>query len=578
MKTFLFILSLSLSLSTTHSQTWTRQNPFPKLSQLYDVNFDGDIGLAVGSEGVIFTTTDGGLTWISRTAPPSATDITTAFVIPGTNGQTMLCGGNYLFISKDGGVTWSVTNNDLRNLFKIDQLPDGQWLAMGSEYGARSNNEGGFWDPFNYKGGNVTAGDFTTPKNGWIQFGGFGDNQVWVTTDGGLNWSLRDTTHFVNIIELDMLDDTIGFLSTEGNVFKTTDGGYHWNSLGGIASTSITDLHVVNGVDLWACLNNGDVYYSVTGGGGWTEYNPNLIPVNSSKGIYADESGRVWMAGNYVSILNSQDYGLNWRDQIPNYKGILVQPYFYNELFGIVAGSGGVVLKTTNSGTNWTEMHFPKEDHFIGAMMLSDQIMVIASSRGQVYYSNDQGITWDTIGTNLGQITDIYALNPLHILAVTEEGIIYKTNDHGLHWDIVYDNGGNPLAGLDFYNNQYGWASGINGEIVTSDNQGDSWTLQPTPGNGSFSDIVFTTRNEGWACSSSLTDSLWFTLDGGQSWQTTMLPLKRFWREMSFNNPDTGWIAGGVAGDGVVLRTNDRGLTWTEDHHSPAMLLGIYAV
>ncbi|MEO5907405.1 MAG: YCF48-related protein [Saprospiraceae bacterium] len=99
---FLFILT-----SSSYSQEWVRQNPFAKLSQMYDIHFDGRYGLAVGADSTIFTTTNYGSTWVSRKASIYARTIESAFVVPGTMGQVMLAGGDsILMMTENGGVLW----------------------------------------------------------------------------------------------------------------------------------------------------------------------------------------------------------------------------------------------------------------------------------------------------------------------------------------------------------------------------------------------------------------------------------------------------------------------------------------
>jgi photosystem II stability/assembly factor-like uncharacterized protein len=570
------ILTLSVHLQ---SQGWVRQNPFARLDRLNDVDFDGVHGLTVGNEGVLFTTDDGGNTWTSRKTPDADEDLKTAFIMPGTNGQTMLAGGDsLLLLSTNGGANWSINFNDIQGIYKIELLPTGEWMVLGATYGARSSDQGGFWQPFNNPALGATAGHFTSVMNGWVEAGDFNNSQVWVTTNGGFNWALRDPVKFSYITNLDMLNDTVGYLITGSQVYKTTDGGWSWESQNANPTGSITDLHVITQNEVWTSLDNGDAFYSLTAGNSWIERNPNLLNNNNPQGIYATLDGKVYMSGKYVSMLYSDDFGLTWRDQIPGTKATMFQPHFINELIGIVGGSDGTLMRTINGGTTWAVIQFPKDDHFFAVSMIDNLAMVIGSSRGRVFFSDNLGASWDTIATGLGQITDIQAFNRDIFIVTTEDGRIYRTTDQGVNWNNEYDNGGNPLFALDFITPQKGWACGYNGEIVVTTNGGTGWSVQPTPGKAKFSDITFTTEQEGWAVSSSFSDSLWYTENAGQTWQTRHLPYASYWNGVSFTNPDTGWIDGGVTGVGDVLRTNDRGLTWTKNHTSPEIFLGIYAV
>ncbi len=62
-----FLLAfMIISLGTADAQ-WHWQNPLPQGNTLNCVSFsDADNGLAVGENGVIIRTTDGGATWVNQ--------------------------------------------------------------------------------------------------------------------------------------------------------------------------------------------------------------------------------------------------------------------------------------------------------------------------------------------------------------------------------------------------------------------------------------------------------------------------------------------------------------------------------
>jgi len=126
MKSLLTLLVFFLILSILNSQTWVRQNPFPTLSVIQDIHFDGLHGIAVGSESTILTTTNGGVSWIPRQAPQAGSFFQAALVVPGTNGQLMLAGGYQLMVSNNGGVSWNYTTAPTQLVYKIQYLPDGK--------------------------------------------------------------------------------------------------------------------------------------------------------------------------------------------------------------------------------------------------------------------------------------------------------------------------------------------------------------------------------------------------------------------------------------------------------------------
>jgi photosystem II stability/assembly factor-like uncharacterized protein len=575
--TILAILYLTIDLT---SQSWVRQNPFPQLAQFEDIDFDGVYGMVVGDQNTVFTTTNGGINWMPRKIPPTGLWYQAALVVPGTSGQLLFAGGYDLIVSRDGGQTWSrAYNGQLGVIYKIQALPNGALVVHNSDFGLLSYDNGESWEQFNMPGTNITAGHFTSEQNGWIQDGGFDNNQVWVTTDGGDSWNLRDPRKHPIISSIEMIDDQVGFLASGDFVFKTTDGGFVWTPLHTNPAHSILDLYVVNENELWACQNNGFIFYTLDGGNLWQEINPNIINSNKTTSIFANDDGQVWVAGKYTSIMYSANFANNWTDQIPNSKATMLKPSFFNEDVGIVGGSEGTILRTTNGGASWESLQLGIDENFFGASMLSTQTMVVGSSSGKVLSSLDQGASWIIIGDNLGRISDIEVTSNLEAaVVVNESGKIFRTINGGLQWDEVYNDPSAILLGLDFPTLGMGWACGYFGQILHSTDGGGTWDLVYADDQNQFEDIHFVTPQEGWVVASNFTDTIWHTMDGGGSWFSSKLPYKTFWRSVSFSSLDTGWVAGGSVGAGIVLRTNDRGLTWVIDHQSPEVLFGIYAV
>jgi len=578
MKIIIPTLCLLLLTQISFSQEWVRQNPFPFLSQLHDIDFDGPYGLAVGTEATIYTTTNGGETWIHGKATDSTTVLTTVLVVPGTAGKSMLAGGhNNLILSEDGGKTWKTTHNYIPNTYKIQSLPDGTLLALGSDFGLKSTDKGKLWFAFNMPGMGVTAGHFLTTKIGWVAYGAPFNQQVWYTSDGGTTWSIRDPLKYSLVNSLHMVNSQVGFLASTDFIFKTIDGGFHWLPLHDIAAEGgISDLHVVDEGSLWSSLNDGSVYFSTAGV--WSKIDPKLINTNQTLAVWANFQGEVWMVGKYSSILYSQNFGKNWTDQIPAANKPMFEPSFANEFVGMVGGSDGTILRTTNSGAKWEKISLPRTETFMGMEMIDDKVIVTASASGKVYFSTDQGATWTVIGQNLGTISDLKAFNRFEIIVTTENGKIYKTTDNGANWNLVYNNPTDHLLGLNFFDHLTGWATGWKGKILKTQNGGDTWSTVYNDKVNKFSDVQFTSFLEGWAISTSLTDTIWHTLNGGQTWVKTALPVKTLWKGISFMNQQTGWIAGGSDGYGVVLRTDNAGSNWHVTHESPDGLLGIYAI
>lgn len=578
MKSIASFALLVFLIQTLSGQSWIRQNPFPQLAEMQDIHFDGLHGLAVGTESTLLTTSNGGQNWIPRLAPFEGSLFQSALVVPGTNGQLMFAGGYQLIVSRDGGKTWNQTTAPTQLVYKIQALPDGTILILDRDQGATSKDSGVTWQTFPLPGMNTSAGHFTSEMNGWVVYGGFENDQVWVTTDGGDSWALRDPLKHPVVSEIWMTDNLNGYLSSRDYVYNTSDGGASWTKMHDNPVNSIMDMHVVNANEIWTCQINGFIFFTQDGGEVWQNINPNIISSNRTSGIFANDEGKVWVGGKYVSIMYSSNSGADWTDQVPNAKGIMYEPHFLNENLGIIGSSEGAVLKTTNGGASFEKIQLGADEYFFAAQMITEQAMVVGSSSGKVFGSSDQGQNWSLLGENLGQITDLHAFNLQSAVLTTEFGKIYKTTNGGAQWDETYSGNPDLLQGLDFVDAQNGWACGWFGQILKTADGGKNWTSQRHDGYHQFVDIHFTSDTDGWVVSSNFADTVWHTTNGGTDWQPSVLPYKTYWQKISFTNPDTGWIAGGSSGFGIILRTNNGGQTWTVDHQAPEAFFGLYAI
>jgi photosystem II stability/assembly factor-like uncharacterized protein len=578
MKSTFIYLTLLFYTTLLNAQTWVRQNPFSTLSQMYDVDFDGKYGLAVGADRTMFRTVNGGITWDRQTPSPLARDIESAKVVPGTMGQVMIAGGDsILMVTHNGGALWKTSYVEIPNVYKIQVLPGNVFLALGKDFGVYSVDNGLTWQPFNMPAFGVTAGHFVSIHEGWVALGEPDNVQIWHTDDGGFSWERRDLQLFDLVNGIEMINDTVGFLASRNYVFKTYDGGQLWWPLHTVPTDYIRDLFVIDEDHLWTSLDDGSIYFSNSGGSTWEEKPQDVLNSNRALGIWANRAGKIWTVGKYMTILYSADFGQSWTDQLPAEKQTLFAPDFYNAFVGIVGGEDGTIMKTINGGGTWETIHFPRTESFNATAMVDNNTFIIGSYSGNVFITGDGGESWRQIGENLGQVTDVYAFNDHEFIITNKGGDIYKTTNSGETWTRTY-NGPHDLLGMFFYNNSLGWATGANGRILATTDGGNTWTMQHDDFDREFSDIFFTSNLNGWVTSSNFSDSIWYTKDGGITWESILLPYKTYWQGVTFMNNDTGWIAGGSDGIGIILRTNDGGQTWFLDHSSPDAFMGVYSI
>ncbi len=580
MKILHTLLCFALTTGSLLSQDWVRQHPFFGFAPLHSITFDGEgNGWAAGQQSLIMHTSDGGGIWtVQKKGLPLGATFEAIKIVPGTNAQVVLVGGPSVFITYDGGETWSSAGlpEGLDAISRIQAFDTHHWIASGVSRGAKTSDGGQSWTYFPMPD-NIARGTwFNDMNNGWTGSGPFNENQIFKTTNGGLDWILADDDIYPIITDISMIDSQTGFMSARDFMYKTTDGGATWNKLHAEIQPSLTKMHVVSEDIIWSGLNNGFVFFTLNGGIDWEQINPNIINSNQVFDVFATEDGRAWIPGKYASMQYTSDNGQTWKDQTPGSKNSLFDVEFKNNT-GVAVGSDGLILFTNDGGAIWENVSYDPLSTYLAVSLYA------ASGQGHVYLGSTNGhvlhrsltdTQWESIGDNLGDINTIYALSDQVILAGTFDHIM-RTTDGGLHWDPV-ESTSYFVGEFVFPNAQTGYAAIEDGRILKTLDGGATWNPVMQKGAGyKFTGIDFQDVMNGWAVAE-FKDSVFTTKDGGITWKSYKLPYNTFWQDVEFMDKDTGYISGGSAGNGIILRTVNGGEKWTLSYNETEGLNKMY--
>lgn len=136
----------------------------------------------------------------------------------------------------------------------------------------------------------------------------------------------------------------------------------------------------------------------------------------------------------------------------------------------------------------------------------------------------------------------------------------YLLSSAQLEWTIIhpYPTMSN-LKDAHFISDLEGWVVGSRGVIMHTNDGCETWEIQHTETDLTFSSVFFTGNTEGWAVG---WNKIYHTTNAGNTWEKQECPfIMGDLTDVYFINEDTGWIVGTYQ---IVLKTTDGGDTWAK--------------
>lgn len=578
--------------------SWTCMGPFTTtggyagLGRLNCIAFrEGDNNtFYVGApSGGLWKTTDGGATWSPMTDQNAVLGVSDAIVVAGSSPAT-----DTIYIGtgdRDGGSMWSLGGgqyNDNNSIGVLKSVDGGTtWAATGLSFATsqyRTINR-----MLLHPASDLTL--FAATSAG-----------LYKTTDGGANWSLLTSTHFVDI-KFKPGDPTILYGSRwNGAIHRSTDGGTSFSIVadyygaGGRRidlAVSADDPAVVYAIVVNASSGLLGIYKSTNSGASFAvKYNgPNLLAWNCNGG---DAGGQGW-------------YDL----------AIAADPNDAGKVY-----IGGVnTWKSTDGGTSWsisnhwtggcsvTAVH--ADQHYLAFQ--NGTSTLFECNDGGLYKSTDNGASWIHLGSGL-VISQMYRLGVSQTVA---NEVVCGLQDNGTKallngaWEDVIGGDGMECA-IDYTNSNIQYGELYYGYLKRTQNHWGSYTAITT----GMSDTawwvmpfvidpnvhttlyagrqnVFRSTNSGtnwtpisaWGTSATIRSlavspsnsshiyaatpsQIYHTANGGTNWTNITGSLPTGSTSITYisvkdDDPTTVWVSLGQYNSNGVFESTDAGSTWT---------------
>ena len=475
------------------------------------------------SGGGVFVSADNGQTWRGAKGIRAAT----VFDLAAFN-NTLFAGtnGGRIYFSTDGGETWeqpllniatSATVHDFYEFngrFYVATVGDGVWRLGDSPYK---------WEKLGTTG--MTNQNIWALAGSGNNFYAAGNGGVYLSTDGGATWAVRNTGMTYSVIEALAVDGGKIYAGTRqggaanNEVWLSEDNAQNWRRLGnGIAAdfpagttNAVYELAVAGG-RLFAASTTGVLAHD------GTKWRTVFQGPNVSSFFSLAVSGNTLYAGSwYHGIARSADGGASWAFVNSGLNGR--QVYTVLKENGVLyAGTNYGALVSRDEGQTWTQTDLDSTRFY--DFFTFDNKVYVGTDTG-VYATSDQGRTWTRLSTGLptGNTFRLVALGSVlyaNIVASATSGGVYRSTDGGLNWTAA-NTGLSTLFVFDLAVNGTTLFAAVNGGgVFRSMDGGQSWTATNT-GLPALTAVALAVNNNTVVVG--LTgQTLYRSTDNGQTW------------------------------------------------------------
>ena len=585
---------------------------------------DGNLAFLGTDVGGIYKSVDGGANWYPCTVGFEANGATSITVDPKNNNKVLCVGAssgydstNGIIMSTDAGETWKL-------VFSVDSINDG---TVGAHGDIRRQIA---FDPTSYDAKLGYCKTIYWARENHTADENRNNPSIYKSTDGGYTWNIIKNTRGLGGEDIRVsADNGWVFINTLEGVKRSKDGGATWEIIFDqvgkidIVPEYPSNIYLINRNGYHVSTDHGETWDSFKGNNCFDEGDPMAFavsPINPKNAIVQYYVGSY----NYRTFITN-DEGYNWSDISIDYTGLWHEttgasvyafawsPIHKNTI--LLAGWGGM-YKSINGGSNFFYSNSGFNSLCGGGEMNfnvnNPNLISIASQDFNGGYSTDGGKTWTYVnwaGKGWGGFTyGSYMLDEDTIITGVATGMgggetyIYVTQDGGksiTNTGIrVYCKkvgfgavGNNDIAFLGEYRTTDGGQTfnimpncagvfaadvttgrlfGINGgNVVTSIDDGATWTTLCTTGLDYLSDVAYspssntlyiTNDSNLYVCNPDFnsTDNSIKRLAFGESYATTVA--------VDTSNDKVVYVGCSSVVDHdlkAIWRSLDGGITWT---------------
>ncbi len=465
-----------------------------------------------GQSGRVFRSTNGGVNWDTQTLSGSTGNVNDMRMY--TNPNAFICTGTgEVFKTTNSGINWINAGAPAASSYNsLEVLPSGILVCGNDGKIIRSTNLGTNWETLN--SGTISDLNCIISPGNIIATGK--DGLIILSTNNGAAFTTV-LPAMVNSPEYTCLAYGPGSsylaFGENGNVAKSINSGLNWSHVQGLIGTGsgIEEIYFPSPLTGYAVCGTEYLLRTSNGGMNWssqvminTHFMNSLHFVNTLTGFAGGNNGPIF-DGSAAIIEKTTNGGVTWLStSIPgtiNISSISFADIYYGWAIATTSGTAEKLFKTTNSGSNWSEVYSFNQE-IAEIEFLNHQTGWVLGESGTIGRTTNGGTTWQNAATLPGNMFGINFPNQQTGFVCGTAGKIYKTTNSGQNWSLTPSGTANDLTDIHFSADMNGLCVGQTGTRLITSNGGNTWVLQQEPMNVNIKACFMPTTINGYAAGS----------------------------------------------------------------------------
>jgi len=263
---------------------------------------------------------------------------------------------------------------------------------------------------------------------------------------------------------------------------------YTWSNQTSGTTSLLYSVKTVNSLVGWAAGAAGTVRRTTDGGATWTNGNPNPGVINGDiYNIEALDANTAWCttSPSATFIYKTTNGGTNWTQVYTVAGGFINAIKMYSPTNGIATGDvlAGVwlILGTTDGGSTWTVLSSPTAtgDGRNNCLQVLSPNVWFGTGQGTIWKSTNLGVNWTSYTTTslTGQVLGVHYNSAT--IGLGSGATMVKSTDGGLTYAALTASGTGNISGIQGNGNDFWYTRGS--AIFRSTDNGGTWTQVHTP-------------------------------------------------------------------------------------------------